>query len=202
MNRPRGTQGDLASGVMPELSWSPEDIAGSITELYRLVEARAVESIGWYLRDRRWKKRLSRALRMAAILLTAAGGLVPLTRAAGADIHPELGYVFLALAAACVAVDRFFGFSSAWMRYMVTSVALQRRLVEFQMDWIKLNARNQGEPLTPERVQELLQLLGDFGAAIVEHVEQETLGWVAEFRSSLHQLDQAHRASLPDHHPI
>lgn len=198
MSEPDGA--DLTPSVMPQLSWNPEDVAGSIAELYRLLEARAVESIQWYLRDRRWKKRLSRALRMAAILLTAAGGLIPLSRAAGADINPELGYVFLAAAAACVALDRFFGFSSSWMRYMLTSVALQRLLIEFQIDWIKLNAHNQGESLTAERVQELLQRLGDFAAAIVEHVEQETLAWVAEFQSSLHQLDQTHRASLPDHH--
>jgi hypothetical protein len=44
----------------------------------------------------------------------------------------QLGYVMLALAAACVGFDHFFGLSTGWMRFMVTEMSLQQVLAEFQ----------------------------------------------------------------------
>jgi hypothetical protein len=42
--------------------------------------------------------------------------------------------VLLALAAACIGFDRFFGISSGWMRSMTTAQALERRLEQLQYD--------------------------------------------------------------------
>jgi hypothetical protein len=163
----------------------------SIQMLYVHVESQALEAINWYVRDKRSKARWSRVLRFLTIILTAAGGLVPLLRVSGVKaVGAEWGYVLLALAAACVGLDRFFGFSSAWMRYLTTSMALQRLLLEFQMDWAIMNATLRDSPVTSGQCMELLQRIKVFGAAVLHEVENETLAWVAEFQSVLARIEQ------------
>lgn len=69
----------------------------------------------------------------------------------GQESLGHFGYIFLALAAGCVAMDKFFGFSSNWMRFMTTSLALQRHLAEFEMDWNILWLEIQDHKPTPEQ---------------------------------------------------
>jgi len=121
----------------------------------------------------------------------AAGGLQPLLAAGGVSwASPDWGYVLLALAAACVGFDRFFGVSSAWMRDIITAQALQRRLATFQLHWAtecaQVAAGSDGEPpLTPRLV-----LLQRFGDDLQDLVQAETAEWVTEFHASLSQFSQ------------
>jgi hypothetical protein len=159
--------------------------------LFRHLESQALSAIDWYLHDKRSKARWSRTLRVLTILLTAGGGLVPLLRASGIEtLRAEWGYVLLALAAACLGLDRFFGFSSAWMRYLMTSMALQRLLLDFQMDWSMANARMEQASPTPVQCLDLLQRMKNFAIAVQREVEDETFAWVTEFQSALARIEQ------------
>src|SRR5262249_49531150 len=60
----------------------------------------------------------------------AGGG--PGSRSAG-----RRGFLLLALAAGCWAFDRFFGYSSSWLRYMAAATSLRTQLVEYQTAWAK-----------------------------------------------------------------
>ena len=105
---------DLRAGPFPTAAMDQwHDTEAALTQLYRHAEGRAIEAIDWYLQDKRGKRIWSRGLRLLVILLVTAGGLQPLLDAAApGPSRTAWGYVLLALAAACIGFDRFFGLPS------------------------------------------------------------------------------------------
>src|SRR5690606_33827087 len=105
----------------------------------------------------------------------------------------QLGYLFLALAAACVGVDRFFGFSRGWMRYITAALVLERLLSEFRLEWAMMRAKFGGRSPSPEQVQLMLQSIKEFLLRVDGEVEKETQEWIAEFQSSLAEIERTAR---------
>jgi hypothetical protein len=111
---------DLAVRRWPGTGASPD-------ELYEWVTGLAEDTIEWYMSAKERKARWSKALRVSCVVLATLGGVVPAT--ALATGHAELGnwgFIIFALAAGCLAHDRFFGYSSAWQRYMQTAMCCVR----------------------------------------------------------------------------
>jgi len=189
--------------AVQNLKWStPEETRASIGVLYDYAENHARQSISWYAGHKRKKALCSRGLRFAAIFLTTLGGLSPILGSLGWQQIPvpnstlalnvgQLGYFFLALAAACVAFDRFFGFSSGWMRYITTMMTLERALSAFRFDWAMMAAKFGKEDPTPDQVQAMIQRLKEFLASVDAQVDQETQAWVSEFRTSLADIEKS-----------
>jgi hypothetical protein len=180
-----------------------QDTETALTQLYRYAEGRAIEAVDWYLADKRGKRSWSRGLRLLVIVLVTAGGLQPLLDAAAAGpSRTGWGYVLLAMAAACIGVDRFFGLSSGWMRAMTTAQALERRLEQLQYDWAAECARSAARTVDPKQVQNRLALLRVFSDDVAALLEQETASWVLEFQRSLLRLERSNGprpASVPLH---
>lgn len=197
---PTRTPADIESLPLEGLSWkTAQEIESSIQTAYAYAEKRAQQSIQWYLHNKGWKAFWSRSLRISAILLTTLGGLAPIVGSTGwlklqsFDYEPAvrmLGYVFLALAAACVGLDSFFGFSSGWMRYILTALVLEKSLSEFRMEWAMIVAKLGGKSPTPEQVQSMLQRLKEFIAYVDGKVEEETRDWASEFKTSLSDVER------------
>jgi hypothetical protein len=169
--------------------WDNNRSDESLEKAYEWAIENTRAQIAWYAQRRQPKKRGSQWLRALSIALAAIGGLFPLVDAAMPDsqmMFGQWGYVAIALAAALVLYDRFFGLSSGWMRYMVTELSLQRALREFQYDWNILIAQQQP---SKDNAVALLQRLKDFSLQIETLVKQETDAWVAEFQTNLSELD-------------
>src|SRR5215217_4835470 len=123
---------DIQPARMPGLSWEPPQAAESLQQVVAQVIANADAAADWYLKARRSKRRWARLLRLGAILLTATAGILPMllqiwTRPDGIPpFAPAWSSVVLALALLLVALDRFFGFSSGWMRYISAEMQLNQ----------------------------------------------------------------------------
>lgn len=166
-------------------SWREPETA--VQALYDRAEAKAIETIDWYLATKRPKKRASRLLRAAAIVLGSAGALEPVVTAHWlGSVQAEWGYLLLGCAAACVAFDRFFGISTGWMRCMQSAQRLQEQLEEFQYDWAATYTADAGGSLD---VAGRLALLRKFAEGVTLVVRGETADWVQEFNSNLAQLE-------------
>jgi hypothetical protein len=182
-----GRDPDLAAFCLPEIAWDKK-VAG-LNELYGWAEGGTQAAIEWYLSEKKRKARWSRSLRMLAVILITLGGAVPL--AALTASRPALGnwgFVLIALAAGCMAYDRFFGYSSAWLRYMATATSLRAQLSEFQLTWSRWMAAPGGEEPSTEEVLRMIDLIRSFVQAINESIRGETQSWLAEFSANLSDL--------------
>jgi hypothetical protein len=166
-----------------------ENLLEKLDMLYLHVENKAREMIGWYLVHKRTPARWSRVLRFLAIFFAGIGGLCPLLQSFD-PLFNKLGYVALGLVAGILGFDKFFGFSSAWMRYMLTQIRLQKKFADFQLEWLKRRSFVD-KNLSKEQAQELFGFLQAFQVDLLAEVEQEIQSWVAEFQSNLLQLDKA-----------
>ena len=195
---------DLRAGPFPTAAMEEwQDTEAALTQLYRYAEGRAIDAVDWYLQDKRSKRIWSRGLRLLAILLVIAGALQPLLDAAApGPSRTAWGYVLLAMAAACIGFDRFFGLSSGWMRSMTTAQALERRLGQLQYDWAAECARSASRTVDPKQVQNRLALLRVFSDDVAALMQQETAEWVLEFQSNLLRLERSNSprpGSVPLH---
>jgi hypothetical protein len=195
---------DLRAGPFPTAGMDQwHDTEAALTQLYRYAEGRAIEAIDWYLQDKRGKRIWSRGLRLLVIALVTAGALQPLLDAAApGPSRTAWGYVLLAMAAACIGLDRFFGISSGWMRSMTTAQALERRLEQLQYDWAAECARGAARTVDPKQVQNRLALLRAFSDDVAILLQQETAEWVLAFQSNLLRLERSNSGrsgSVPLH---
>ncbi|MDX3575538.1 SLATT domain-containing protein [Streptomyces sp. FL07-04A] len=177
--------GDLTGRTFPLGDWG--EPAERLEELYRWVERGALETAAWYLADRVWKRRAARALRTGAAAGAVSGAALPLldlTRVTGGGA--PWGYLALLLAVACLAVDRFFGVTSGWMRDVATAQAVQRRLQVLQFDWASESVREvlgPAEGTASEAAERCLAVLRRFSEDVTDLVRTETADWMVEFRT-------------------
>jgi hypothetical protein len=194
------------SDELLNLSWNGPEIDASLAVLRRYVESEAQRQVDWYFRKLKAKSRASIWLRFVSILLFVAGGLVPIAKAV---LAPDLlkrmafdfgqaGYLLLAIAAGCLALDRFFGYSTGWIRYVTTGLAIEKSLEEFRMEWTRGIAKLRGVPPNELQLDQLLLTCATFSLAIRSQVEQETKAWVTEFQSSLSQLEEDLHAKVAE----
>lgn len=177
--------GDLAGRPFPHGDWGAP--AERLDELYRWVERAALETVAWYLADRVWKRLGARLLRVGAAAGALVGAALPLLDLTGviAGAAPW-GYLALLACAACVAVDRFFGVTSGWMRDVATAQAVQRRLQVLQFDWASESAREvlgPTEGTAGEAAERCLGVLRRFCEDVTELVRAETADWMLGFRT-------------------
>ncbi|MEU6550356.1 SLATT domain-containing protein [Streptomyces sp. NPDC046915] len=177
--------GDLTGRPFPLGDWG--EPAERLDELYRWVERGALDTAAWYLADRVWKRRGARALRGGAAAGAVCGAALPLLDLTGVvGGAAAWGYLAFVLAVACVAVDRFFGITSGWVRDVATAQAVQRRLQVFQFDWASESVREvlgPTEGTAGEAAERCLGVLRRFSEDVTELVRVETADWMVEFRT-------------------
>jgi hypothetical protein len=164
------------------------------------VEAEAGKAIDWYWAHKGWKSWPSRIIRFSAILLTALAGIFPVTvtlfdiqrASANSGLWSSL---LVGLAAALLGLDKAFGFSTGWARYVLAATSIRKTLEEFRMDWMVLSAQLTAGP-KPEEIAKLLQRAKEFRAAVEGAVLQETKDWITEFQNNFAELEKDIKVQL------
>jgi hypothetical protein len=189
-----------------EMEWDNANTPHSLERIRKILEADAENAIKWYYTNKRKNVWYSQALRLGAVILGGIGAVIPFVattlavKAPGADTQLEMlkinqwGYVFLVAAGTCVAVDKLFGFSSCWLRFVEAAMRLQTLLGKFRVEWYRqMVLADLGGP-TPEAVSKQFDTLLDFTGRIREVIERETGDWITEFRSNLTKLSEDTKA--------
>jgi SMODS and SLOG-associating 2TM effector domain 2 len=178
---------DLEASQLPTIGWDKK--AAALSELCSWAENFAHEAIDWYLSEKKRKARWSRSLRLLAIILATLGGATPLAAlTAGRPALGNWGFVLIALAAGCLAYDRFSGYSSAWLRYMAAATELRSQLSDFQLQWARTVAAFDGKDPSNEATLEMIDSVHSFVRSINETIRSETQSWLDEFNSNLSEL--------------
>jgi hypothetical protein len=191
----------------PAPNWTTSTAEECLEQVRQYVEQQLDGEIGWYKRTVEGTRLFSRGLRALAIVFTTLGGLVPVLKAAGllqlitpavkdaAFDASQLGYVFLGVAGGFAFFDRFFGFSTAWMRYVAAMCALERLRQSFRLEWVALARPRPGLP-SEDAHGRLLEVAKRSLLKAKELTEQETDAWITEFKSNLAQSEKDLRAQL------
>lgn len=186
--------------------WNPEKVADSLAEIHSYVIREAGKSIQWYWRAKRSKSVPSQLIRFSAWVLAATGGLLPVVGTllfknslpGGIDLTNGLwASLLLGIAAALVGLDKAFGYSSGWARYVLTATNIRRTMEEFRMEWAELMAKV-GTSSTAESVAPLIDRAMKFRTDVEALVLQETKDWVTEFQNSMAQMEKEIGAQLAD----
>src|SRR5271165_1911555 len=180
--------------------WDPADVPASLERLRQYVETEASKAITWYFNSKASKAFWSRWFRFLAIALSTAAGVLPIVLNLWKGHNPPLESgllvsLLLGLAAGFFGLDHFFGFSSGWIRYVLTATAMQAALEEFRMDW-QLLSGHLSVPPSSEQVLALVERAKNFRSAIAGMVLDETKAWAAEFQTNLSQLEKNVKAEF------
>ncbi len=184
---------DLKSGDFPALHWEAEKLAEPLDQLCTYAKNQAQQSIDWYFRKRQVRRHFCRIFRLSAILLTAFAGLLPMiNEIAGPQkaLHSLWAAVALGVAATLILLDRFYGFTNGWIRYLLTARQLIEALEAFHFE-VERHKLSWGNPEpTPEQATMLLEQIWQFHKKALGIVNDETKGWAAEFTEAIKQLDE------------
>jgi hypothetical protein len=201
----------MANNYTPPEPFVPPDWSGEPgphLEQLRLYAEKTIEGeLAWYIRKKLGRSKTSQRLRWSALVLTVLGGLVPLIIALFGDRPSwpwiesfaairfgQLGYLLLAIAAGLVLLDRFFGYSTGWMRYIVAMQAIEKAREAFRLDWVTLSRKLVIAPTqTSEHAEAIERMIQRARAAILEvkeHSEKETQAWILEFQTNLAQFEK------------
>jgi hypothetical protein len=116
---------------LSKLSWKDADVETSLSVLHRYVEDQAQKQIRWYWVKTCKKAWISMFPSFVAIILFALGGLVPIVKATLPTLTATFPFEFgqsillIGVAAACIALDPFFDYSTGWI-YITAAMAIEK----------------------------------------------------------------------------
>ena len=135
-------------------SWHPDKVVECLDSMRQYAESDVESAIHWYYAKKPWKAWASQSLKVLTLLATGLGGLLPIVSSTGVFSQglPEaerqlrvlqvnqIGYLCFGLAAAFLAFDKYFGYSTGWMRYITTAMSLETALRNFRLDWARVTS--------------------------------------------------------------
>jgi hypothetical protein len=183
----------------PTNNGSSADLKDYLEKIYLFAVGNAEKNISWYSTRAKPNQWYAQRIRFFAILFVAVAGIVPLVITAlpdgvAAPKLVEISYIFIGIAAFLIGVDKFFGYSSSWMRYITTQMALETLLAKFRYDWAIESVKASGK-LDADTCKPLLILAKNFAADIQSKMENETAQWATELRNNLTETEK--KAVLP-----
>lgn len=181
---------DVRFSRLKEVSWQDENAASSLEQVFNHTIDHANTLIEWYLTSKKSKKICAQWLRLSAIFLSTLGGLFPII-ATAAGLSALWATILLGLAAMCVAIDRFFGCSSAWMRFITAEYRIRRSVSEYQITLEQLRASWHNAVPDGEQVQTALDTAKTFIVDVENIVIAETAQWRSEFQNVIQSIDNS-----------
>jgi hypothetical protein len=185
--------------------WDHTDVVASLRAIRKGAEDEGQKAIDWYWRKKPWKSNPSQAIQFSAVILTAAAGILPVIFQVVKNIRPSalppafdsgpVATLCVGIAASLIGLDKAFGYSSGWTRYVLTASNMTKLLHEFRMDWVAILAAS-ALPPTIEEQAKLIQRAKDFVSAIQGMVLQETKDWATEFQSNMAQMEKDLKTQL------
>ena len=188
---------DRSEFIIPEnLVWDEANLKKSLDVFFRYTVAKAEKHRKWYSDNAFRNRNRARPLRWFTIVLFALGGIIPVLSEILSEfgwdryLNPAWATVVIAVAGAILGFDKFFGYSSGWIRYRITETTIIAKRDRLFYDWESGKLAWEGGPPSFEQARKMVTLLKDFSAKISDIVREETKAWVAEFESALSKLDE------------
>ena len=195
--------------LLAELKWDEKNAETSLNELYEFAYKEGERTEGWYWKKTGEKRRWAMLLRVVAIFAATAAGIIPIlspifkTDAGVPIINPIWSSVAIAVGTAALGLDKYFGFSSGWIRYVTSALNIKAWLIEFKFDWEQNRAilKSAQKIDADVQLQSMITKCAMFAIKITTAVQEETKQWAQEFQASLSTLDQNLKQQAADNQP-
>ncbi len=157
----------------------------ALQEIYDHANNISLKSRLWYWRSAKRKKRFSLVFRVMIFILLVCGVVLPILAGLINDIDTRLKFTQFGVAALAAAgllqvADRIFGFSSGWIRYISTVMAMEDLSRRFELDWANYIISKSGS-LSDIDKKPLFDIAKKFEDDIYTKQKEETDKWVIEF---------------------
>lgn len=147
----------------------------------------------WYALEKKRKQWMAKFFRALVIISTAVAGILPIlsqifVRNGVSVIPPAWASVAIGFGAMLILFDRFFGFSSGWMRFIGAMTRIRTAINEFDLEYAHLKLSREVDD--KEKTEEIVALCKKLIARVNGIVTEETLRWDEEFKTALGKLDE------------
>jgi hypothetical protein len=172
--------------------YSNANIDQALPRIYKRAHEYSARVRGWYWVSIGRKRRGSIINRALSFALLAVGAVLPLLATVPTDesdklLGTQLAVASLALAGLLQAMDKIFGWSSGWLRYITTVTAMEGATRRFDLTWASYIIDKGGALGAADR-KPLFDLAKDLETEISGLQAEETDKWVVEFNSSVAML--------------
>ncbi len=156
----------------------------------------AIDAFNWYAREKKSKQQMAKLLRLLAILITAAAGIIPILlemypRNGNPLFSPAWVSVAIAIAGVLVLLDRFGGFSTGWPRFIDAMLKIHYAISKFDLDCAQIQLKCDKNAPAKEQTAALIECCQKLVKHVNSVVIDETRKWDHEFKDVLSKLDQA-----------
>jgi hypothetical protein len=189
---------DLDAAGPLSLKWGADNSVASLNELHAYVVGETQKSIDWYWKNKRWPATIAQAIQFLTVALAGLAGVLPvLGQLAGLKTFQNgmWSALFVGTSGGLYSLDKAFGYSSGWARYVTAATSLRGALEDFRMTWIAMLAQVGPSP-KPNEVSEAIAMARRFHLAVQTLVSQETQAWSAEFQSTKEGQGRAFSSQL------
>lgn len=215
---------DAQAQAAAEVADYNKDTAQKLHALYLDTVEKAQENIDWYTNNARLKKQRAQQLRFLSLVFIGIGGITPVMIEVFElrdRISPSIATVIIATGTGFIALDRFWGYSTAWIRFLTTELELKSMLENFTYNWERTVSMYGhhcnsdipevlAEPVIGKDGQveddrtirgktsyiiEMIRRCQDLRNEVNSKVRKETEMWVEEFQSNLRTFEGARNLS-------
>lgn len=170
----------------------------SLAIIYERIKLASNQMCDWYWESIESKKRMSLMTRAFAVSFLVIGTILPILSALMESDKNKLaftqfGITALVLAGLWTLVDRIFGWSSGWMRYIVTVTSMENLVKVYHWQWGNYISSKNG-PLERSDLKVLFDMTVALQNELIKLLSDETSKWVIEFNASISLLESAIKA--------
>ncbi|MDD4652197.1 MAG: SLATT domain-containing protein, partial [Methanothrix sp.] len=188
-----------------------DDKRSYLNHVDKVAELWAQDVVESYILKQDPVRRRAKFLRHLSIVFGSIGGLIPLLIGTGVSqiivklsVLKEvawmqsmdwirIGYFSLGLAAVFISYDKLFGYSSSWIRFVETSMAIKLLLAKFQYEWAASDFSAADCQMNSQLCEKKLQMIRDFVLAVLSEVKNESSKWAAEYSSNIATMEATYK---------
>lgn len=178
-----------------DINWDADKPEESLRNAYKEVIERTQKINTAYFNKFKKFSRKAKYLRTAEIFLGTAASVWLLLSSFLLDdgrpiLPPVWAGVVLLVVGGLVLCDRFYGYTSSWMRFSLTQCKLNNLLVQFQIEWVELKAGCCNGESSLSFICKCLSRLKEFAIAVENVRLEETREWTVELGSAIKAIDK------------
>lgn len=189
---------DLKTDALNGWTWNAEQPVDSLNRLRDACIGFAADVVDWYNREKNQKRRIAKLLRSSAIVIAGISALLLLCSQREDTISPGWATAAIIVAGTLVAIDRFFGYTNAWIRFIESAHEIRVLLRGFRLDWEQQASRWENGQPSDKQIADAIKRARRFVAAVDEAVTDEINDWATQFRSSLSRHNAKLAAALEE----